>query len=159
MSPPSSTLRLVKRRSASGTAAQQRLGVGMVGRVENFAGQALLHDLAEIHDHDAIGQVAHHRQVMTDEQQRRALPPLNIEEQFGDRGLHRYIECGHGLIRHHQRRISGEGAGHADALFLSAGQLPRPTLGEISRQFDQVEELENALADAGVHPAAPPIYG
>ena len=84
---------------------------------------------------------------MTDEQQRRALPPLNIDQQFGHRGLHRHVECRYGFIGNHQRRIAGEGARHRDPLLLSAGQLLRQPPGEFARQFDQVQQLEHTLAD------------
>ena len=45
----------------------------MVGRGKNLVGGALLHDLAEIHHDDAVGEVAHDRKVVADEEQRRAV--------------------------------------------------------------------------------------
>ena len=70
---------------------EQRLRVGMVGRLEQGFGAALLHDLAEVHHHDAVGKVADHGEVVRHEQVRCALLSLQILEQIEDRSLHRYV--------------------------------------------------------------------
>ncbi len=128
----------VHRGGGDGHRREQRLGVGVVGRREHLVGVALLHDGAEIHDDDAVGQVAHHREVVADEQQRGFEAVLNVGQQAGYRGLHRYIERRDRLVGDHHRRVAGEGAGDADALLLAAGQLTRFAEGEIARQFDEV---------------------
>ncbi len=40
------------------------LGVGMVGMVENGVGRASFHQLAEVHDENAIAQQSHYIQIM-----------------------------------------------------------------------------------------------
>ena len=50
------------------------------------------------------------------------------------------------LVHEHQRRVGGQGAGHADALALAAGELRRDS-GRASRRVE-ADELEQ-LVDAG----------
>src|SRR3954469_14613929 len=52
---------------------QERLGVGMVRRLEDALGRADVHDLAEIHHRDAVGDVADDGEVVRDEDVRHAL--------------------------------------------------------------------------------------
>ena len=47
---------------------QQRLGVGVVRAGEHLVGGADLHHPAEVEDDDPVGQVAHHAEVVADEQ-------------------------------------------------------------------------------------------
>ena len=47
---------------------QQVLGVGMLRRGEDLLGGARLHDLAALHDVDALGHLAHDAEIVGDEQ-------------------------------------------------------------------------------------------
>ena len=128
---------------------QQRLGIGMIGRREDLVGRALLDDVAEIHDDDAVGDVAHHRQIVADEQHRRLVLALDVHQQLGDRRLHRHVERRDRLVGHHHLGVAGKGPGHADALLLAARQLARHAGLEGARQLHQVEQLQHALAPVG----------
>ena len=79
----------------------------------------LLHDLPEIHHHHPVGEIAHQRQIVADEDQRGVVIALDICEQPRHRRLDRNVEGGDRLVGDHHGRIAGEGAGNADAL-LSA---------------------------------------
>src|SRR5687767_2004923 len=48
---------------------KKRFGIGMIGPVENEIGRTGLADVAEIHDHDLISQIADNAKVMTNEKQ------------------------------------------------------------------------------------------
>ena len=102
---------------------QQRLRVGMVRALEHAIGVAHLHEPAEIQDGDPIGQVPHDAQVVRDEHVRDAFDRLHVGEQVQDRGLHRDIERGRGLVADHQARLAGERARDGDALLQPARQL------------------------------------
>ena len=126
---------------------QQGLGVGVVGRVEDLRGGAALHDLAEVHHHDAVREVAHDAQVVADEEERGLVLALDVHQQLGDRGRDRDVERRHRLVRDHHRGIPREGAGNPDALLLTPGELTRAPKVEVPRQLDGVEERQHPLAD------------
>jgi len=44
------------------------LGVGMLGRADDRARFRQFHDFAKVHDHDAVADVLHHREIVRDEQ-------------------------------------------------------------------------------------------
>ena len=105
----------------------------MVGWVENLIGGAALHDLTQVHDDDAIGEIAHHTQVVADKQQGRLVLALNVGQKLGDGRRHRHIEGGHRLIGDDHGGIAGERTGDADALLLATGKLTWTTDVEIPR--------------------------
>ena len=54
--------------------------------------------------------------------------------------------------------VAGEGAGDADALLLAARELARPAVVEGARQLDEVEQLEDPLADLRRGRCSPPNF-
>ena len=80
---------------------------------------------AEIHHCDAIRDVAHHREVVGDEQVGEAELLLQVVEQVEDLRLDRHVECRHGLVQHDERRVERQGSGDADPLPLTARELVR----------------------------------
>ena len=52
---------------------EQRLGVGVVGRLEDLVGGADLDHVAEVHHHHPVGEVAHDAEVVADEEHRGAV--------------------------------------------------------------------------------------
>ena len=52
--------------------AEQLLGVGVLGRVEDLVDRPVLDDLAEIHDRDVVGDLGDDADVVGDEQHRHA---------------------------------------------------------------------------------------
>ena len=69
----------------------------------------------------------------------------DIHEQFGNRGLNRYVQCRHRFIGHHNLGLPGECAGNANPLFLTTRELMRHSLGKRSWQFDQIKQFEHAV--------------
>ena len=104
---------------------QQGLGVRVVWSVEHVVGLADLHDAAEVHHRDAIGEVAHHTEVVADEHVTGALLDLQLGQQVEDGGLHRHVERAGRLVAHDDARVAGERAGDGDPLLQAARQLAR----------------------------------
>ena len=129
--------------------AEQRLGVRVVRRVEHVRRRPDLDELGEVHDADAVGDVAHHRQVVADEHVGRLLLGLQLHQQVEDARLHGDVERRGRLVADHQVRVAGEGAGDGDALLLAAGELRRPL--EQEARLDA--HVGGELVDLGAHGA------
>ena len=69
--------------------------------------------------------MAHHAEVVRDEQVGQVQLVLQVLQQVEDLGLDRHVERRDGLVRHDQPRVEGEGPGHADPLALAARELVR----------------------------------
>lgn len=76
----------------------QRLGIGLLRRLKDRLSVSLLDDLALTHDHDPVGRLPRHREVMGDEQDRQARRLLHPREQLQNLGQHCHIERGGRLI-------------------------------------------------------------
>src|SRR5882762_955895 len=127
-------------------AGKQRPSIGVLGGGENFLGAALLADLAVAHHHDLVGDLAHERQVVRDEQYRHPAPRLQAGDQLQDLALHGDVERRGRLIGDEQLRLAGDRHGDHDALLLASGELERVgaelrlRLGEA----DLVQKLDRA---------------
>jgi len=86
--------------------------------VDGFA-RTLLNDVAQVHNRDAVGDVFHHRKVVSDKQVREIKFFLKVHEQVQDLALDRYIKGRDRFIANHQPRIQGNGPGNADSLPLA----------------------------------------
>ena len=84
-----------------------------------------LDDLAEIHDRDAVGDVANDREVVRDEDVRQPEVALQRLEQVDDLRADRDVERRDRLVENDQLRTERQRAGDADALALAAGELVR----------------------------------
>ncbi len=126
---------------------QKRLGIGVVGGREDLVGAAQFDDMAQVHDHHPVRQVAHDRQVVADEKKRRSVLPLDLHQEVGHRRLNGHVECRYRFVRHHDLGAPGEGAGDAHALFLPARQLTRHPVGEGAGKLHEIQKLK--------HPGAP----
>ena len=115
---------------------EQRLGVRhqRLG-VERRAGRRL-HDAAEIHHGDAVGDMLDDRKVVRDEEVGEPAIALQVLEQVDHLCLHRDVERGDRFVADDEARLDGERAGDADALALPARQLVREALGRIGREPD-----------------------
>ena len=90
--------------------------------------------------------MAHHAEIVRDEQHRQAEPVLQVEQQVDDLRLHRDVERRDRLVGDDQRRIERQRARDADALALAAGERVRKARARGGRQADQIEQLAHALA-------------
>jgi len=92
----------------------------MVRRREDTLDRAELRDGTEVHHRDRIGEIAHDREIVRDEDERGAARGLDLGQEIHDRHLHRDVERGHRLIGHDHVGIAGERACDRGALLLAA---------------------------------------
>ena len=104
--------------------------------------------LAEVHDHDAVRDVAHDVQVVRDEDVGQAELALQVLQEVENLSLHRDVERGHGLVADDQLRVDGERARDADPLPLAAGELVREAVVMLGVQADDLEHLLHAALAA-----------
>ena len=111
--------------------ARQRIDLGR---------RRALHDLAEIHDGDVVGDVADDGEVVRDEQIRQAPFGLEIGEQIQHLRLHGDVERAHRLVAHDELGLDRERARDPHALALPPRQLVRVALRERGVETDLIEE-------------------
>ena len=115
---PGRVMRLrLRRGSARGTADSSACVYGCRGAEERLV-RGVLGYLSEVHHHDAVGDVAHDREVVGDEQVRQVVLFLEVKQEIENLCLDRHVECRHGLVAHDEVGVEGHGAGDADALAL-----------------------------------------
>ena len=112
------TARVERRRLALGLGRQQVARIGMRRRLEHVLDRAVLHDLALLHDADAVSDLAHDTEVMGNEQHGHAHPGLNLLQQFEDLRLHRDVERRRRLVGDQEVRLVGERHGDHYTLAL-----------------------------------------
>ena len=98
-----------------------RVGVLRVG--QHVGGRPVLHDAAEVHDRDVAGHVAHHGQVVRDEQDREAQLALQLAHQVEHGALDRDVERGRDLVGDEHVGPAGQSAGQGDPLTLPAREM------------------------------------
>ena len=133
----SDELDLVQARCGS----QQRPGVGMARVPEDRFAIALLHDPPEVHDRDAVAQMAHDGQVVRDEHDRQTEPAAQVLEEPQDRGLHGDVEGGDRLVGDDHAGLHRERPGDGDPLSLAPGELARQAVEGPSWEADERHEL------------------
>ena len=102
-------------------------------------------DMSEIHDDNAVRQVAHHAQIVTYEKQRGFMFPLNIHEKLSHGRRDRDVQRRNRFICDDHARISGKCPGDTDALLLSTRQLPGLSEIKIPWQFDRIQQFHHAI--------------
>ena len=83
---------------------------------------------------------------MGDEQVGQSQIVLQVLQQIQDLRLDRHVERRHRLVAHHQLGGQRQGAGDADALPLTAGELVRIAAGVLGRQPHALQQLRYAGA-------------
>ena len=106
-----------------GNGGQKLARVGVLGIFENGVGRARLDDLTLFHDHDLIGDVRHHRQVMGYEQYADIPVFLQVRDQAQDLGLNGHVQSRGGLIGNQQARLIDQGHGDHHTLSHAPGKL------------------------------------
>ena len=102
---------------------------------------------AEIHDADAVGDVAHDRQVVGDHQIAEPVLALQVVHQVQDLALDRDVKPGRGLVGDHQLRPQRQRPCHAHPPRLPARQLVRVAVEEIARQPHHVDQALRLALD------------
>ena len=144
---------------ASRPAGEQAACVRVLRVRKESLHRSLLHHLAPVHHQHLVGHLAHHSQVVRDEQHAHAVLLLELLQQRKDIPLHEHIECGGGFVTDQHFRAAAQGQRDHHALFLATTELVRIAIVKGFRvgQTHFVEELHNLLAslpspDAQVFP-------
>src|SRR5690606_18244556 len=116
---------IAERRSRNRDTGHKRLRIRMKRLGKNFVRGSFFDDTAEIHDSDTIRYIAHHFQIMADENHRNAFAFLQIPQKVYDLRLNGNVQRRHGLITHEEARFGRDGTRDDDALALPAGKLVR----------------------------------
>ncbi len=149
-SSPLSTMRSARQRAGRG--CQQRLGVGVQRPGEDARLGALLDRVAQVHHQHLVRDVAHHAEVVRDEEIGQAELGLQVVQQVQHLGLDRHVERRHRLVGHQQARVEHQGPRDRDALALAAGEHVRIAVGVLGPQADpgqHVARLGGPLGLAG----------
>ena len=113
--------------------------------VVDLVGLGQLHHLAQVHHGDAVGDVAHHQQVVGDEEVGQAQLLLEVVKHVDDLRLNGHVQRGDGLVADDELGIDRQCAGDADALALATGKLVGVAGGVLAVQADVAHQLQNAL--------------
>ncbi len=111
----------------------------------------MLDDLAAEHDCDVVTDVADHRQVVTDEQNRQTKLLLQIHQQIQNRALHGHVQSGGDFVGKQNCRCGCQSPREGNALALTTRQRRWVFVRLLHRQLDGGEEssdLGGAVAAA-----------
>jgi hypothetical protein len=95
----------------------------MKGHTAECRGRCRLHDPSAVHDGDAIAHVLHERQIMGNEEIRKAQLLTKVAQEVDHLSADRNVEGTHGLVQDDQLRFHGQGPGDPDALSLTATEF------------------------------------
>ncbi len=87
---------------------------------ENIRRLADLNDAPEIHHGDAVADLLHDREIVSNEQVREPEFLLQVVQKIDDLSLHGHIECGKRLVADDERRLDSQGTRDAETLPLPA---------------------------------------
>ena len=93
-----------------------------------------------------VGEVAHHRQVVGDEDEGDAELAPELVEKLDHLRLDRDVERGDRLVADDELGLERQRAGDGDALALAAGELVRVALGVLGGEADLGQQLGDARA-------------
>src|ERR1700722_12954801 len=97
--------------------------VGVPGIPENDVRQRPFDDTASVHDHDAVGHLAHYAHVVGDENDRQSEIETQSAEQLQHLRLHGHIEGRRRLVGDRKQRMAGQRRGDDWPLAHAAGEL------------------------------------
>ena len=145
-----------RRRSFSGSgigiADSSAWVYGCVGCSKTLADLADLHDPAQVHHRDPVGDVPDHREVVGDEQVGQAELGLELVQQVDHAGLDGDVERRHRLVEHEQLGLQRQRPGDADPLPLAAGELLRVAVGVVgSRPTSRSSSLTRSSIAFGLY--------
>ncbi len=100
-----------------------------------------LHDLAEVHDRDPVGDVPYDRQIVGNHHIGQSELPLQVVEEVDDLRLDRHVQRGNRFVGDDELGPQRQRAGDADALPLSAGELVRIAVVVLRVEADGLEQF------------------
>ena len=122
-----------RRISGWAVAREERLRVGVLGVVDDLAGRSFLHDAAEVHDRDPVGEVGGRREVVRDHEDAQPALPQLVEERE-DAGPHRHVQHRDGLVGDQQLGVEYQAGRDRHALALPTRELVRVAVEEELRR-------------------------
>ena len=125
----------------AGRGGEQRLGVGMVGRVVEILDRTFLDDAPEIHHRDPVTERTHQIEVVGDEEIADAEPSLEVAEQVDHLHLRGDVQRAERLVEHQELGFGGQGSGDGRTLQLAPRDLAGTPAGEGRRKPDLLEQL------------------
>ena len=120
---------------------QQCSRIGVKWGAGDRFGRTDLDDLAQVHDCDAVTDVAHHTQVVGYENQGGVKLFLDFHQQFQNSGLDRNVQGRNRLVAKDHLRLAGQGSSQSDTLFFTAAELSRQSLIVSCRQPDGPQQF------------------
>ena len=106
-----------------GAVGDEGAGVGVLGILDDLVGGAVLHDAAQIHDRNIVGDVPRQGDVVADEDHRRVVVPGQVDQHVDDLGADRHVQHRHRLVGNDEAGVQEHGADDGNSLQLTAGQL------------------------------------
>ena len=92
---------------------------------KNVVGLAVLHQIAQVHNADSVGDMLDDGQIVGDEKIRQVALFLQGFQQVDDLRLNGDVQRGDRLIADDELGVQGQRTGNADTLALAAGELVR----------------------------------
>src|SRR5205085_4750532 len=125
----------------------QRRGV-RVNRLEvQLVARRDLHQLAQVHHRDPVGDVPDDAEVVRDEYVGQAQLVLKLVEQVDHLRLDRDVERGDRLVEQDQLGVDGERSGYSDPLALAAGELVREAVEMLRAETYSLQQLAALALD------------
>ena len=132
-----------------GDGVEQHARVGVARGVEQGVLVGQLHQAAQVHHAHLVAHMAHHGQVVADEQIGQLALALQVFHDVEHLRLHRHIQRAGGLVADQKLGLGGQGASDGDALALAAGELVREAVQRVRIQPYQLHQLARSLQCLG----------
>ncbi len=132
---------------------QQGPCVGVQRPGEGAFGRPLFDDRPEIHHRDPVRQLAHHRQVVRDDEVGDVTVGLQPPDEVDDVGLHGDVQRGQRFVEDDQFRIGGQGPGDGQSLFLPARERGREPVGVDGVEAHPKHEIGDGALGLGLRVA------
>ena len=120
--------------------------------VEHPVGQALLDDEAVLHHHHAVRQKPGNREVVRDDDRRKAEVLHEATQQVEQTCLHRDVEAAGRLVHEDEARGRHQIARDLQALAHAAGKGARLVVDAVETDLDPAEPVARRLADPAIVP-------
>src|SRR5215813_6851667 len=119
----------------------------MLWRPDDMLGWAIFNESRKVHDHGALRDVAHQRQIMRDIDCRQPEARLDLTHEVQNAGPHADIEHGDRLVGDDETRSEDKRAGQYDTLQLTTRKLVRKFLQDVTKaaQPHAIEHIGNAV--------------
>src|SRR5580700_4753674 len=129
--------------------------IGMERRGEEILRRRDLRDLAEVEHHHAIRNMAHHREIMGDEEVGEAKLFLQAQHEVEDLRLDVDVERRDRLVRDDEARLHRERTRDGNALTLAAREFMRVADARLRIEPYDREQLGDTIADLGARRRKP----